>query len=50
MGKPLGKLIGAYIPESLIARLDEAVISTKSETRSKLILYIVKDWLDRNGF
>jgi metal-responsive CopG/Arc/MetJ family transcriptional regulator len=50
MGKPLGKPVISYIPEALQQRLDEAVKSTKTKTRSKMLEYIIEDWCNQNGF
>ena len=50
MGKPLGKNIGLYVPEKMIERLDDATKSTKIKSRSKMIEYILEQWLDSNGY
>ena len=50
MGKALGRLIGGYFLDSTIERIDAAVAATDSGTRSKFFQYVIKDWLDRNGF
>ena len=41
--------ISLRLHETLRERLDNAVVQTKSKNMSELVIYIITEWLDKNG-